>query len=230
MKRILFFLLLAFCTVPAVAGKTVSIREIFLSLPDSVFTRAGRCFHENDSFPAAERKRLLCRYDSSLNSFTSDSGIRFWISEYSDSLQRLCFTSGEASVTLSVIRENGKGVFFCVLSRECDFVMCDDRWGFFTLRKGKLVEVSHVLPESFSAELFFDTAYLVQMKFDPGMPLDGIEINFTDNPSVFSVTVNYDFFDPELFGEDSPMTKLDPEKMKRTELLLKLKGKKFVME
>lgn len=230
MKRILVFLLLVFSTVPAVAGKIRSIREIFLSLPDNVFTRHGQCFHENDSFPVAERKTLLNRYDSSLNSFTSESGIRFWISEYSDSLQRLCFTNGDAAVTLSVIRQNGKEVFFCVLSRECDFVKCDDRWDFFTLKKGKLIEIHNVLPESFSAKLFFDTAYLAQMKFDPGMSLDGIEINFTDDPSVLSVTVNYDYFDPELFGEESPMTKLDPEKMKRTELLLKLKGKEFVIE
>lgn len=210
------------------AKPAVSVRDLFLSLPDSVFTRYS-CFHEVDSFPVSERKRILNLYDSAVHEFNSENIPRLIIVEYSDSLERMVLDNfADTRITLQLIENGKKGIFFSISSSSCDFVTCDQDWDFYLQKKKKISTVKDVLPVYYPMSLFFDTTYLRQMGVDPALNIHGTQIYFEEKSLDITLSINTDFFDKELFGEDHPMVKLDPGKMIRNEIHLRRKG--FVYE
>ncbi|HEU4719437.1 MAG TPA: hypothetical protein VFU15_16445 [Bacteroidia bacterium] len=212
MKYITLLVFFGF-SFPARGKDVPTLRDLFLSLPDSVFIKDNRCFHQKDSFPVVERKQLLAGFDSG-NVENKGDGPRFPMFGLSDSSGILEFGTGDETTVLSILSRDKKETFFLVASSDCDFIACFQSFHFYSLKKKKISEVNNVLPALYPAKLFFDTAYLAQQKFDPDQGLDGIEIVFTGDPHLLVASLNTDFFDPELFGYENAMTQLDASKIK----------------
>lgn len=224
LKRIFLLVALGFSFV--LPAKQLSLSELFLTLPDSVFTKTF-CFDmDKDSFPVKERKELL---DSMGQGMSSENGRRFMIIQLIDSIGVLAFTdAADRYVILHLFA--GKEQFFCVETKSCDFVMCSQRMRFYTWNGKKLREYKDVLPVDFPMRLFFDTTYLAQNGVDPELPIDGTEYFFRENGQEIYVTINSEFFDAELMGDEHPMVKLDAGRMIHTEVVLRIKGHRFQIQ
>lgn len=228
MKRALILLFLL-GSLHLQAAPASSVRELFLSLPDSVFTGFS-CFQDSDSFSPAVRKRMLTTYDSAITEFKSDCGMHFLIRQVSDSLGRIVFDNfGDCLITIQLIETGKKEIFFCIAASSCDFVACRQSWNFYLQKKNKISIVKDVLPVSYPMQLFFDTTYLAETGIDPGLDIRGTELSFDENSRDIIVHINSDYFDQELFGEEHPMVKLDPGKMICTEIRLQRNGYKYQM-
>ena len=223
MKRLFLLVALGFSFV--LPAKTLTLSELFLALPDSVFTKTY-CFQtDGDSFTVKERKTML---DSMGLGMSPESGQRFMITQLAESIGVLAFTdAAEHYVTLHLF--TGKEQYFCIETKSCDFVMCRQRMQFYTFKGKKLREYKNVLPESYAMRLFFDTTYLAEKGVDPELPIEGVEYFFRDNGQEIYLVINSEFFDAELMGEEHPMTKLDAGRMTRTEIALRRQGFRFVM-
>jgi len=207
-----------------------NIRELFLSLPDSLFMKENRCFNpQNDSFPISERKRMLEISDSAIDDFVDEP--RFLINSISDSLGQLTVTSVIQEATTLRILELDKGeCFFSISNYHGDIDLSYGTWFFYTIKDGKIKEVSDVLPESYGLDLFFDATYLAQNHFDFSLSPSDLLILYDPFSGVLTGSLQTEIFDPELMGADDPKTKLDPKKIIKTQITFKLKKRKFVIE
>jgi hypothetical protein len=203
------------------------VKKYFLSLPDSIFTVHYLLFDQADSFPKSERERMFAVWDENKE---IDSN-RFYIMGVNDSLREISLGNGEYRLTMRVVLSTKKSAFLGFCSELCDFVACRQTWKFYTVKREKITEELGALPACFEMELFFDTAYLAQYLPVKAWPcMQGIEIRFTKDPDILIVTVNGEYFSEELMGDEHPMVKLDAARMKRSELKLKRKGRKFLIQ
>jgi hypothetical protein len=224
-----FFLFLFSLPLLLHAQRESDVTRLFLSLPDSVFTKGTIAFAENDSFPVYERRKMLAAYRSGIHEFSSDT-VRFAIQSIDDSSNTLLFSDmGERRITFALLQEKTRSAFVCVMAEECDFVMCTQRWNFYTVNSKKVVAEKSALPTCLPPELFFRKTYLDSLGNAAPPCVDGLEYHFGKSPGLLYAHINSDFFDPELFGEESPMTKMSADGFRRNELQLRLKGKKFVV-
>ena len=226
MKRVLIFLFLL-GSLHLKADAKGDLRNLFLSLPDSIFTQF-KSLGMQDSFPLSERLRILNKYDSASDKAEIVNEVRFSIRYCNDSLQRIMLDNfSDQTITIQILEKSKKGIFFSVCSSECDFVRCIQEWKFYLKKKKTISEVKDVLPLHFPMRLFFDTAYLKEMGIDPELDIQGITMYFEDESNQLVAYLNFDYFDKELFGEEHPMVKLNPEKLIRSSIKLKRNGKKF---
>lgn len=228
MKRALVFLfLLGSLHLKAEAKK--ELRDLFLNLPDSVFTQFNS-FGMQDSFPRSERMRILSKYDSASGKAETVTEVRFSIRYIDDSLGRILLDNfSDQTITLQILEQSKKEIFFSVCASECDFVQCKQVWKFYLKKKKSISEVKDVLPTHFPMRLFFDPAYLQEMGVDPELDIHGINMYYGDENLEITAYLNTDYFDKELFGEEHPMVKLNPDKLIRSEIKLKRNGKQFEM-
>jgi hypothetical protein len=222
------FIFLLFSLAPAekAFAKTTDIRSLFLSLPDSVFTKAKGCFNTVDSFPRHERAKLLQAFDAGITAFSPDT-VRFKI-EVRDSLRELLIDNfSEPRILLKIIYDKKNELFFCVKLEECDINACFQEWWFYTRNKGKITAEKDVLPSVFPASLFYESAYLAKKGVSPGTEVRMITMEFHSDTLIASV--NPIFFSADVVGEIDPVGTLEPEFFIRTEVPLKRKGKKFLL-
>jgi hypothetical protein len=230
-KKFFLLFILSLTLIRAFSATPKNIRELFLSLPDSIFMKDNRAFDQDkDSFPLLERKRLIEIYDSAPNGF--DEKIpRFYIRFLSDSLQEISFEDrADQAITLKILETKGKECFFSLSNYHGDEVMSFGRWFFYSLKGKKITEVKNVLPESYPLELFFDSTYLSEHHFDFVFSENDMLIYYDlENSGVLTGLLQTEILDPELMGEEDPKTKLDPEKIRTTVIHFKLVRRKFII-
>jgi hypothetical protein len=208
-----------------------NILALFYSLPDSIFTKNNYCFDaEKDSFSLRERKVMSFGYSDSVYNLEPDARHLIFL-EVSDSIGKLTFGNGldSPSTTLSILETKGNEVFFSVESSRCDFVACFQLWNFYSKKGKKIKEVQDVLPGYYPASFFFKKPYLDSVKVDPGSDIPGIELTFTNDPHFLKISVNTEFFDPELVTVDSSLLVLDLGRLSDDDLFLVLTKRKFII-
>lgn len=229
MKRVLIFLFLL-GSFHLKADAKSDLRNLFLTLPDSIFTQF-KSLGMQDSFPRSERLRILNKYDSASDKAEIVNEVRFSIRYCNDSLQRIILDNfSDQTITIQILDNSKKEIFFSVCASECDFVMCKLNWKFYLKKKKSISEVKDVLPVHFPMRLFFNLAYLKEMGIDPELDINGINMYYDEGSRNLAAYLNTEYFDKELFGEEHPMVKLDPEKLIRQQVKLKRKGKTFVID
>ena len=157
MKQLLFILFFStsvlFSTKDTCAQQSQTVIDIFLALPDTVFTSIKELnFAEKDSFSIKERTKMIANFDEQKKTFTP-ADPRFHIISENENNHLLFCTNDEVNMDVK----------FWTLENQETLIAVDgnykEDWNnqtikFYKYKSGKITPVQ-ALPEEYPVRLFF---------------------------------------------------------------------------
>jgi hypothetical protein len=221
------------CVLMALPGlaqtdANAGIMDIFLSLPDTVFTHAPHVpFLKNDSFPVAERKLLA---GDSVPGYPHREPQVFDLLSLNQPLRLLTMSNGPYTLSLKCW-ELGQGKWLVGIATQAeDFVKPPSSIQFFLWDGKRVGEYPNSLPGKLLLSTFFPAAEL--KKNGIGMKETVPELNFRFSDSLDAVEVRPDpfYFDPNYQEPGDPLVHLDWSKMKTEVVYCYFRAGKFIAE
>lgn len=234
MKQFFYSLLLltsfSFLSLTANSQHSHSVQDIFLLLPDSIFTNIHQLnFAEVDSFPIMERNQMLADYEAGKHSYTSKDP-RFHVVGINEKNRLLNCSNTELNLNVKVWTISDNEILIAVDGNYKDFDMSFQSIKFYSYTGGKLTPVK-AMPDVFPASQFFDAGYLERKKMNPSYPVPDLIIEFSKTNDDLKVKVQPEVFDPEIVGvKGHPLTHLDENALKNPFLIYTLQNGKFVLK
>jgi hypothetical protein len=203
------------------------IREVFLSLPDSVFNTIKELnFAEGEPFPLDERERMFTIYDAKKR-LKDSLDPRFKITFLNETNNLLRASNGEFTMNIKLWKVSNDE-YYLVVDGEFQDDWIIQTVKFYSFKGGRLKPI-HPLPESYPVTQFFDTHYVEAMKLDEDYPVPNVLIEFSPKTDDIRVRLQPEIFDEDLIGsKGQPITKLDCSRKKYEWLIYYFKeGGKF---
>jgi len=224
---LLVTLLVAFTLSKGVSQNGHNIRDIFLSLPDSVFNTIKELnFAEGEPFPLDERERMFTIWDSKKR-LKDSLDPRFKITFLNEGNHLLRAVNAEFTMNLKLWK----------ISDDEDYLVVDGEYQedwivqtikFYSLKGGTLKPI-YPLPMSFPVSQFFDVRYVNSQKLDEDYPAPNVLIEFSPKTDDIRVRLQPEIFDEDLIGsKGQPITVLDFSRKKYEWIIFYFKeGGKF---
>jgi len=208
----------------------LDIYKIFLTLPDSIFTKLSYSgFQSGDTFPLSERKNIGTNYrDSIINSNNNNINHPIFFNiNWNDTTHFLEIEKEFTQIKIKYWVFSKKELLIGIESRSSDNVMSFQDIDFY-LYDGNSYKKVDILPE-FTFSLFFDEKYLLKNGIDKDKLAPYIIAYFSDKDDRINAYFQEEILDEELMGNDDPYTKLDVKYLTHKELTLTLIDGKFTI-